>query len=59
MGSQLTKEEESILCTIKKLLEKCGIKYDDYTLRLLLSWLKRKGIPLDSATAFNGERETR
>ncbi|KAM6275310.1 uncharacterized protein M6G45_000829 [Spheniscus humboldti] len=55
MGSQLTKEEESILCIFKKLLEKRGIKYDDYTLRLLLAWLKRKGIPPDSAAVFQKE----
>jgi len=52
MGSQMSSEERSILSIYMKILQKGGIGYDETNLRLLLAWLKSKGVVADLQTAF-------
>lgn len=55
MGANMSNEEKSIICIFKKILEKRGVSYNEHTLRLLLFWLKNKGIAADAQTAFHVE----
>ena len=52
MGAQLSSEEQAIVHILKKILEKCGVSYEEHTLCLPLAWVKSNGVAADSQTEF-------
>ena len=49
----MSAEEKGIVKMLKQILRKRGIKYEEWTLDLLLSWLRSKGVPAESACVFD------
>ncbi|KAK4810631.1 LOW QUALITY PROTEIN: hypothetical protein QYF61_007368 [Mycteria americana] len=52
MGATMSAEENSVVTVFKKILEKRGIKYDETQLRMLLAWLKGRGVAPELTEVF-------
>ena len=49
----MSAEEKVIVKMLKQILRKRRVKYEEWTLELLLAWLRSNGVPMESQRVFD------